>query len=96
MNLKVGIVMGSDSDLEVMKDAAEVLENFGVAYEMRIISAHRTPDVAADYAKNARKNGVNVIIAGAGGAAHLARNSCWNYYSACNWCSDEDCDFRWC
>lgn len=68
---KVGIVMGSDSDLEVMSKAAEMLEKFGIDYEMTIISAHRMPDVFFDYAKNAVNKGFKVIIAGAGGAAHL-------------------------
>jgi len=68
---KVGIVMGSDSDLAIMSKAAEMLEKFGIEYEMTIISAHRMPDIFVDYAKNAEKNGIKVIIAGAGGAAHL-------------------------
>ena len=68
---KVGIVMGSDSDLGVMSKAAEMLEKFGIEYEMTIISAHRMPDVFFDYAKKAEEKGVKVIIAGAGGAAHL-------------------------
>ncbi len=68
---KVGIVMGSDSDLGVMSRAAEMLEKFGIEYEMTIISAHRMPDVFFDYAKKAEEKGFKVIIAGAGGAAHL-------------------------
>ena len=68
---KVGIVMGSDSDLEVMAKAADVLEEFGVEYEMTIISAHREPDVFFEYAKGAEERGFRVIIAGAGMAAHL-------------------------
>jgi len=68
----VAIVMGSDSDLPVMSEAARMLANFGITYEMSVMSAHRTPDKAASFAKNAGKNGVKVIIAGAGGAAHLA------------------------
>ncbi|MEM2760977.1 MAG: 5-(carboxyamino)imidazole ribonucleotide mutase, partial [Nitrososphaerales archaeon] len=67
----VGIVMGSDSDLVIMKDAAEVLESFGIKYELTIVSAHRTPRRMMRYAKNARARGIKVIIAGAGGAAHL-------------------------
>lgn len=67
----VGIVMGSDSDLPVMKSAAEVLEEFGVDYEMTIISAHRSPKRAIEYAATAVDRGLEVIIAGAGGAAHL-------------------------
>ena len=68
---KVGIVMGSDSDLGVMSKAAEMLEKFGIEYEMTIISAHRMPDVFFDYAKKAEEKGFKVIIAGAGMAAHL-------------------------
>jgi 5-(carboxyamino)imidazole ribonucleotide mutase len=67
----VGIIMGSDSDLPIMKEVATVLSEFGVAFEINIISAHRTPDLMADYAKNAHLRGIKVIIAGAGGAAHL-------------------------
>ncbi|MEE1517962.1 MAG: 5-(carboxyamino)imidazole ribonucleotide mutase [Lachnospiraceae bacterium] len=68
---KVGIIMGSDSDLDVMSKAAEVLEEFGIDYEMTIISAHRMPDIFYDYATSAESKGMKVIIAGAGGAAHL-------------------------
>ncbi|MBE5962483.1 MAG: 5-(carboxyamino)imidazole ribonucleotide mutase [Lachnospiraceae bacterium] len=68
---KVGIVMGSDSDLPVMSKAAEMLERFGIDYEMTVISAHRMPDIFFDYAKTAEEKGFQVIIAGAGGAAHL-------------------------
>ena len=67
--------MGSVSDWEVMSAAAETLETFGVAYEKRIVSAHRTPDLLAEYAKTAKSRGIEVIIAGAGGAAHLAGKS---------------------
>ena len=68
---KVGIVMGSDSDMPVMRKAAEMLEKFGIEYEMTIISAHREPDVFFEYAKTAEEKGFKVIIAGAGMAAHL-------------------------
>ncbi len=68
---KVSIVMGSDSDMPVMAQAAEILEKFGIDYEMRIISAHREPDVFFEYAKGAEERGVKVVIAGAGKAAHL-------------------------
>lgn len=71
MNTKVGIIMGSESDMEVMKGAAEILKDFGIEYEMTIVSAHRTPDRMSDYAKEAKNRGMQVIIAGAGGAAHL-------------------------
>ena len=67
----VGIIMGSKSDWETMRHAAETLESFGVAHECRIVSAHRTPDLLAEYARGAEGRGLEVIIAGAGGAAHL-------------------------
>ena len=67
----VGVIMGSDSDLKVMGDAARVLEEFGVAFEMTIVSAHRTPQRMVEYATQAATRGLSVIIAGAGGAAHL-------------------------
>jgi 5-(carboxyamino)imidazole ribonucleotide mutase len=67
----VGIVMGSDSDLPIMKEAAAILDEFKVANEVKIVSAHRTPDKMVSYANSAKSNGIKVIIAGAGGAAHL-------------------------
>ncbi len=67
----VGVIMGSDSDLPVMQAAIDVLTEFGVAHEVRIVSAHRTPDVMVEYARGAADRGLGVIIAGAGGAAHL-------------------------
>jgi 5-(carboxyamino)imidazole ribonucleotide mutase len=71
MFYRVGIVMGSDSDLPIMQEASKTLSEFGIESEMRVISAHRTPKIAAEYAENASGR-LNVIIAGAGGAAHLA------------------------
>lgn len=68
----VSIVMGSDSDMDLMKAASGILKEFGVSYELRILSAHRSPDAVARFAKDAFKRGLKVIIAGAGGAAHLA------------------------
>jgi 5-(carboxyamino)imidazole ribonucleotide mutase len=68
----VGVIMGSGSDLEVMREAANILDKFEIGYEMNIISAHRTPQMAHEYAVNAEGLGLEVIIAGAGGAAHLA------------------------
>ena len=68
---KVGIIMGSDSDLPIMKDAIEILESFEIETEVDIVSAHRTPEKLYDYATKAHKRGIHVIIAGAGGAAHL-------------------------
>ena len=67
----VGIIMGSQSDLKVMRDAAQVLEDFGIPFELTVVSAHRTPRRMVDYAANAQQRGIRVIIAGAGGAAHL-------------------------
>jgi 5-(carboxyamino)imidazole ribonucleotide mutase len=71
MNKKVGVVMGSNSDWPVMKYACEQLEAFGIDYEARVVSAHRTPDLLFEYAATARERGLACIIAGAGGAAHL-------------------------
>ena len=69
--IKVGIIMGSASDLPVMKDAKDILDAFGIEAEVQIVSAHRTPDKMVEYARSASKRGIQVIIAGAGGAAHL-------------------------
>ncbi len=69
---KVGILMGSDSDLEVMREAEKRLDSFGIVYETRIMSAHRTPEIAAKYAAGAERRGLEIIICGAGAAAHLA------------------------
>ena len=69
--IQVGIIMGSDSDWPVMRQAANFLEEFGVGYEARVVSAHRTPDLMFEYAETARSRGIKAIIAGAGGAAHL-------------------------
>lgn len=71
MNPQVGIIMGSQSDLSVMAEAAQFLEELGVAFELTVVSAHRTPKRMIDYAESARERGIKVIIAGAGGAAHL-------------------------
>lgn len=71
MTARIGIIMGSDSDLPVMQEAAKILDEFQIAYELSIVSAHRTPEKMYDYAVSARSRGIQVIIAGAGGAAHL-------------------------
>ena len=71
MSVLVGIIMGSKSDLHIMQDAADVFKDFGVEFEMTVVSAHRTPERMFDYAKHAASRGLKVIIAGAGGAAHL-------------------------
>lgn len=70
--MKVAVIMGSTSDYEIMSAAISILEEFGVEYEKRVISAHRTPDLMCEYAKSAKERGIGVIIAGAGGAAHVA------------------------
>jgi len=71
MNALVGIIMGSSSDWETMQGAAEILDSLGIAHEVRVVSAHRTPDLLFEYAAGARARGLKAIIAGAGGAAHL-------------------------
>ena len=71
MTVPVGIIMGSKSDWPTMQHAADMLDSLGVAYEVKVVSAHRTPDLLFDYAKSAQGRGIKVIIAGAGGAAHL-------------------------
>ena len=71
MSARVGIIMGSKSDLNVMQDAADICKEFGVEFEMTVVSAHRTPERMFNYAKEAAQKGLKVIIAGAGGAAHL-------------------------
>ncbi|MBI4412531.1 MAG: 5-(carboxyamino)imidazole ribonucleotide mutase [Deltaproteobacteria bacterium] len=72
MTSKVGIVMGSDSDIPAMQEAEKILKEFGIQTEVRILSAHRTPELAAEFAKSAAKKGIRIIIAGAGMANHLA------------------------
>ncbi len=69
--IEVGVIMGSVSDYEVMKEACDVLDMFGISYEKKIVSAHRTPELLFEYAKTAKERGLKLIIAGAGGAAHL-------------------------
>ncbi|MGM0845191.1 MAG: 5-(carboxyamino)imidazole ribonucleotide mutase [Bacillota bacterium] len=71
MQPKVGVVMGSTSDWKTMKHACDILDEYGIIYEKKVVSAHRTPDLMFDYAESARERGLKVIIAGAGGAAHL-------------------------
>src|SRR3954466_14638153 len=71
MNPKIGVIMGSSSDWETMKHACDILDELQVPYEKQVVSAHRTPDLMFEYAENARGRGIQVIIAGAGGAAHL-------------------------
>ena len=97
----VGIIMGSDSDLKIMKEAAEALDELGVPYEMTIVSAHRTPHRMIEYAESARARGLKVIIAGAGGAAHLPGMVAWVgfsfvYFANAFWCSCGNCGIRWC
>ncbi|TWT24056.1 5-(carboxyamino)imidazole ribonucleotide mutase [Planomicrobium sp. CPCC 101110] len=71
MNPQIGVIMGSTSDWETMKHACDILDELGISYEKRVVSAHRTPDLMFSYAEEARERGLRVIIAGAGGAAHL-------------------------
>ncbi|MDH4049923.1 MAG: AIR carboxylase family protein, partial [Gammaproteobacteria bacterium] len=71
MNPKIGIIMGSRSDWDTMRHASQTLDTLGIEYEVRVVSAHRTPDLLFEYASNAQPRGLQVIIAGAGGAAHL-------------------------
>lgn len=71
MNAQVAVIMGSKSDWETMRHACEILEKFNIPYEKKVVSAHRTPDLMFEYAEGARERGIKVIIAGAGGAAHL-------------------------
>ncbi|GAB0170902.1 5-(carboxyamino)imidazole ribonucleotide mutase [Lysinibacillus sp. CTST325] len=71
MNPKIGVIMGSSSDWETMKHACDILDELQVQYEKKVVSAHRTPDLMFEYAESARERGIQVIIAGAGGAAHL-------------------------
>lgn len=71
MNAKIGVIMGSSSDWETMKYSCEILEELDIPYEKQVVSAHRTPDLMFEYAEQARSRGIQVIIAGAGGAAHL-------------------------
>ena len=71
MTAKISVIMGSTSDWETMKEACQILEEFGVSYEKKVVSAHRTPDLMFEYAQGAREKGIKIIVAGAGGAAHL-------------------------
>lgn len=71
MTAKISVIMGSTSDWETMKEACQILEEVGVSYEKKVVSAHRTPDLMFEYAQSAREKGIKIIIAGAGGAAHL-------------------------
>ena len=91
---KVGIVMGSDSDMPVMAKAAEILDKLGIDYEMKIISAHREPDVFFEYAKSAEEKGFKVIIAGAGKAAHLPGMCAGDFPDAGDRYSHEDVGSR--
>ena len=87
MSILVGVIMGSKSDWESMKYACEVLDQFEIAYEKKVVSAHRTPDLMFTYSKEARERGLKVIIAGAGGAAHLPGMVAAQDHPASNRCS---------
>ena len=86
---QVAIIMGSDSDLPVMQAAADLLKSFGIPFELTIVSAHRTPQRLMSYATKARERGFKVIIAGAGGAAHLAGHGCISYFTSGYWRSHQ-------
>ena len=101
--IQVGIIMGSNSDWPVMQQAAQFLKEFGVEYEARVVSAHRTPDLMFEYAETARERGIKAIIAGAGGAAHLpgmvaAKPRCpsWVFPCPANICAAKTPCFRLC
>ena len=84
-NAQVGILMGSDSDLEVMRKAADILDEFSIPFEMRVSSAHRDPTGTTEYAASASDRGIQVLICGAGMAAHLAGVVAGTYYASGNW-----------
>ena len=84
---QVAIIMGSDSDLPCMKNAASILEKFDIPYELTIVSAHRTPSRLYSYARSADLKGLECIIAGAGGARSFTRNGCFFNYFTCYWCT---------
>ena len=88
MTVPIAIIMGSNSDWPTMKHSADVLDELGIKYATKIISAHRTPDRLVNFAKNAQSDGYKVIIAGAGGAAHLPGNGGINDTSTSSWCSN--------
>ncbi len=86
----VGIIMGSDSDLPVMREAKEILDSFGVGNEITIVSAHRTTKRMVQYATTAKKRGITIVIAGAGGASTSSWHGGFTDCSSCNWCSNQD------
>lgn len=88
--VEVAIVMGSDSDLNVMRAAGDFLKEMGVEYEYNIISAHREPDIFFAWARDLKKRGIKTVIAGAGKAAHLPGNVCGTHTSPCNRSTDKD------
>ena len=83
---RIGIIMGSDSDYETMQHAESILKEHQISYEIHVVSAHRTPERMVEYAKNARERGIEVIIAGAGGAAHLPAACCLDWTDGCCRC----------
>lgn len=95
MAKKVAVIMGSDSDLPVVKGALAELDHFGISYEVHVMSAHRTPALAAEFAGNAKKNGFGVILAAAGKGSTSGRRSGCAYHTAGNWNSGKVLDFGW-
>lgn len=84
----IGVIMGSTSDWDTMKKACDVLDELEIAYEKKVVSAHRTPDLMFQYAEQARERGLKIIIAGAGGASAFARYGCGKDDFACYWCAN--------
>ena len=92
---KVAIIMGSNSDWPVMKHAADTLDFFGIVYEARVVSAHRTPDLMFDFAESSNSNGISLIIAGAGGCGASSRNGCLKIKTPCAWSSNSNKILKW-
>ena len=94
-NVDVSIIMGSDSDLPIMKEAAKFLDDMGISYEMTILSVHRCPEAASNYAKSLKTRKVKVIIAGAGRCSSSSRSFCSTGSLPCYWCANKHSNFKW-
>lgn len=94
MSKKVAVIMGSDSDLPIVKQAVQKLKEFNVPFEVHVMSAHRTPEDAAEFSKHAQENGFGVIISAAGKAAHLGGDFSSSYNASCNWNSNKIINLR--